>query len=84
MKILPSLANAIGFAAGLFAAGADGLINHRSLGNDRLFAETATHLAAAHGFDMVTISMMMGAVIALVVSFVVTHVVEKINAARPS
>lgn len=70
----PSLANLLGMLTGFLCAGGIGLLGFEG---HRVLAETTSNLAAAHGLDMVTVALMIGAFIALVISFIVTHALEK-------
>lgn len=75
---IPSLCNLLGILAGLLAVSGDALISHRAFGNHRILNDTIVGIASEYGFDAFTVAMIIGALIALVVSFIVTHIAEKL------
>jgi len=77
-NFIPSISNVAGAIIGIAVAGSYGIVCHRDFGQQRFFNETVVHFATAHGFDVVTPALILGAIISLLVSFIVSHAVEKL------
>jgi urea transporter len=76
--LVPSISNLIGAVVGVFVAGGYGMVAHRSFGQHAFMNDLVMGIASAHGFDAVSPALIIGAAIGIVVSFIVTHAVEKL------